>query len=1396
MADLRYSSNGQSLCESLRLMIWYSRSFHEKTKSAKPNQPCKPTTYWAGVLDAGLRPEGPKTESDYLWVKCHQKVTADLIAEQYKARHPDQDVVLWHNGKIVTDHLMKTLDIYNDHIIAFEAIRKSDLESRALLLTARQPLSPSTHQVTQKKVKTPEAASLPSSKQPSTSSPYPAAKIPAQLRSPSKAKPSWKTAMSPYDENLGAPGVSSPRSFNQPSFRTNDHGTSSTYASPSMANGTTRSVESPLMAPDASTLGFQYLAHAGPSDAMDLTDMVKLEHQKQEPDLVDVKSEMDFKKQFDESASQDEVPQSTFFQLQQVVADASLEVLERTVQKGVEFLNDLKAPLLEKVDSSPDAGQWAQQIEKLQSQVIKAKTVIGVVGNTGAGKSSVINAMLDEERLVPTNTMRACTAVVTELSYNHENDGYRAEIEFITVTDWEKELEILFQDLLDDDGKVSRDCTNEDCDAGVAYAKIKAVYPKKTKEDISNSNVQQMLRDVSHVLGTTRKIKEQDALKFYIHLRRFVDSKEKATGKKDKEKKSEPKEMEFWPLIKVVRIFVRSPALETGAVIVDLPGVHDANAARAAVAESYMKQCTGLWIVAPIIRAVDDKAAKNLLGESFKRQLKMDGGFNSVKFICSKTDDISLTEASDSVGLDDQNGPAWEEKDRCAKTQKDLNKKLEDLKENKAAFGEAMQDVDEELETWECLRDTMEDEKPVYAPSKDKKRKKKRNQGSKKKQRRSSDDEDDDDFIDDDVSAGENEDEEEAASQGTPLTEEHITSKMHELRATKKEASRQRTELDDHMKALRAEVDEAKKAENKIESQISKVCIEGRNAYSKGAIQQDFAAGMKELDQEIAAEDDEENFNPAQDVRDYDEVARSLPVFCVSSRGYQKLQGRLKKDPPVPGFQTLEETEIPQLQAHCKQLTVAGRTAICKRFMTNLSQLLNSMNLWASNDGSGENLSADQKANEARFLQKSLENLESGLEKIVLAAVKDFKGELNENVHEKYETAISYGMVQSTQTTFDWGRPVNRADRPAGGYYYATYRAITRRNGVFSNAQGPHDWNQTLSDPMLKVLSSGWERIFTRRSPTVLATMTKNASNLLKAFHHDIDSRARKNGASVAGLHMLSQQLQVYEDIVKDLAATTKDFVSNQQKEINREFVPAIGRAMAAGYDACNNETGPGCYARMKAAMYAHVDEQRHTMFSNSTNEVWQKLKALMLEVEEILANKADEVFVAMRRDYTSVLGGDDLPQGELMPKWQRAMRRDVRNVINSAEKTFKKIAGIGVTEKDEAAPPAIIDYGANIKMEVKDEDFHRGDTSPGRGRSATPTEYQSGGAATDIHRKLPVTRSQERTPSPFDDPDQASDSSGKESDVPSNSSSDDDAESVGSFDDGEASAGSSYDDE
>lgn len=166
-----------------------------------------------------------------------------------------------------------------------------------------------------------------------------------------------------------------------------------------------------------------------------------------------------------------------------------------------------------------------------------------------------------------------------------------------------------------------------------------------------------------------------------------------------------------------------------------------------------MKQCTGLWIVAPINRAVDDKAAKSLLGESFKRQLKLDGGFNAVTFICSKTDDISLMEAQDSLGLDEKMAPSWDEIDRLSAKQKDLKKQLEDMRDTKSVYEEVANDADEQIEFWETLRESVGEGKTVYAPKPKPASKKRKGESkekpTKKKRKTVLSDEDESDFIDD-----------------------------------------------------------------------------------------------------------------------------------------------------------------------------------------------------------------------------------------------------------------------------------------------------------------------------------------------------------------------------------------------------------------------------------------------------------------------------------------------------------------------------------------------------------------------------------------------------------------------------------------------------------------------
>ena len=118
-----------------------------------------------------------------------------------------------------------------------------------------------------------------------------------------------------------------------------------------------------------------------------------------------MKVEMDFDDDFgpveeEGLSSQSQIQRLKTFQLQEILADASIDELEATVEKAVTWLDHLKGPLLVKAEESSEAAQWLDHIGRLQAQAGRTKTVIGVVGDTGAGKSSVINALLDEERLL------------------------------------------------------------------------------------------------------------------------------------------------------------------------------------------------------------------------------------------------------------------------------------------------------------------------------------------------------------------------------------------------------------------------------------------------------------------------------------------------------------------------------------------------------------------------------------------------------------------------------------------------------------------------------------------------------------------------------------------------------------------------------------------------------------------------------------------------------------------------------------------------------------------------------------------------------------------------------------------------------------------------------------
>lgn len=317
--------------------------------------------------------------------------------------------------------------------------------------------------------------------------------------------------------------------------------------------------------------------------------------------------------------------------------------------------NILKHAITQQRSSAGLVDHYLKHAEALNNPTRGVQTVVGIVGNTGAGKSSLLNAVLDEERLLPTNCMRACTACVTEISYNHSNitrQMYAAEIEFVTTAEWTRELEVILGDIIDDSRtprRLSRDIALQDSAAAVSYAKLRAVYPKLSRAEITRTSVKDLLVSVADVLDNVRKLAAPDAAGFRNEFQIHVDSKDRVEYEADDDDVTprRPRQRALWPLIKVARLKVKSAVLRSGIVLVDLPGVHDSNAARAAVADRYLKQCSSIWVVAPINRAVDDKAAKMLMGEGFKRRLQYDGIYGAITFVCSRIDDIAISEVLD-----------------------------------------------------------------------------------------------------------------------------------------------------------------------------------------------------------------------------------------------------------------------------------------------------------------------------------------------------------------------------------------------------------------------------------------------------------------------------------------------------------------------------------------------------------------------------------------------------------------------------------------------------------------------------------------------------------------------------------------------------------------------------
>ncbi|MCE9615081.1 MAG: dynamin family protein [Lentisphaerae bacterium] len=261
---------------------------------------------------------------------------------------------------------------------------------------------------------------------------------------------------------------------------------------------------------------------------------------------------------------------------------------------------------------------------------------ISLIGTTGAGKSSLLNALLGE-RILPVSSMRACTAAIAEV--RHSDTGtYRAEVEFISRESWLKEIDALLEDIRD--AERDRGANREgDTESSLAIPKsardkIMAVYDPDGTGTIYIDDLVEPPEIKQALDAGSVTIEEKELGPFRAGVKRYLASDQR-----------------FWPLVKRVCISGPFAALRSGVMLIDLPGVNDPNEAREAVTHGYIKSCLYMWIVFNVKRGPTRDLTDLMQRDDFIRQVVMDGRAATLTFVGTATDDIDIDAAIEEFGL-------------------------------------------------------------------------------------------------------------------------------------------------------------------------------------------------------------------------------------------------------------------------------------------------------------------------------------------------------------------------------------------------------------------------------------------------------------------------------------------------------------------------------------------------------------------------------------------------------------------------------------------------------------------------------------------------------------------------------------------------------------------------
>ncbi|KAI1273900.1 hypothetical protein F5Y07DRAFT_410697 [Xylaria sp. FL0933] len=316
------------------------------------------------------------------------------------------------------------------------------------------------------------------------------------------------------------------------------------------------------------------------------------------------------------------------------------EQLINTIEDVFSNITKSSKPSAETIWSLEDRNEWIDQCRSIMKEHRDFRVLVGVAGATGNGKTSVLNALLGFQELLPTNNEEAATAVQCMVSFNPDTRAeyaFRCHVTFQSKEALENRIKQFFDDL-QTRNELQNSGSNISIDDEEALHELERTM-QPTREmigivfDLQDDQVEKLglegvlssNPEAVNLLGTVKEFSSNKADDISQIMKPYMDSTRA-------DHSTSSASFAAWPLIEKVELFVKSEILQNGVTLVDLPGLGDAVHSRELVAERAFDQLAATLIVTQATRAADNSTAVYLMSKHQEMAMMLDGKFHKETF--------------------------------------------------------------------------------------------------------------------------------------------------------------------------------------------------------------------------------------------------------------------------------------------------------------------------------------------------------------------------------------------------------------------------------------------------------------------------------------------------------------------------------------------------------------------------------------------------------------------------------------------------------------------------------------------------------------------------------------------------------------------------------------------